>query len=163
MPYQNQDQDDKNSCPFCGSPDWKMASLVYAEGISTIAGNTSSSGVGVGTGGFGVGVSKGKYEGQTQSETSLRASPPEPPLMNYAILISIPLAIITFIIFYIKSNLLMAAIMTGISYIVIIIISIFLSYLYINHFSDIQYEYNKSLEKWAKVKMCLRCGLFFDK
>ena len=163
MSYQNQDQEDKNSCPFCGSPDWKMASLVYLEGISTTVGETNSSGIGVSTGGLGAGASKGQINATTQSSLSLRAAPPEDPVRSYTLKIALVLGIISFLIQLVREDLLGAVLLTGLGMMVLFPISILLAYLYVNFFSDVKKEYERSVRDWSKVKMCLRCGLFFNK
>lgn len=61
------------TCPKCGSSEWKMASIVYAEGF--VSGSTSGYGGGLSTGGIGVGA--GQSSGTYQSELSKKAAPPE--------------------------------------------------------------------------------------
>lgn len=151
-------------CPYCESPEWKMASLVYAEGISNNTGTTSSVGVGVGSPGVGVGLSKGKYSGVSQSETSLRAAPPAPPLMDKALLIAFSLSVLVFIFLLLTNrSFFFAFIISIFAFVPLLVISIPLSSFYIRFLSEEQNEYEKSLQAWSQVKMCLRCGLFFDK
>ena len=164
MLHQNQkNKEDENSCPSCGSPEWKMASLVYTEGISTTRGNTSSSGVGIGTGGVGIGSFKGEYNHFSQSDLSLRASPPAPP--GYVMRILACLYGFLFLILYFAFDmpLFFASMFSGFGLIILLPLSMFLSYLYVNYFSDEQEEYEREVSKWSKVKMCLRCGQFFNK
>ena len=67
-------------CPKCGSEEWKMASVIHAEGLSTIS--TTTIGVGAGAdgdvfgGGVGLGAGAGKTSGTNQTKLSNLAAPP---------------------------------------------------------------------------------------
>lgn len=156
-------QEEENSCPFCESSEWKMASLVYAEGISTTQGSASSSGIGISSGGIGVGSSKGEYSHFSQSELSLKASPPASPSHDIKILIGLYTFLLLILYFYFDIPLFFALIFTSLSTIILYPLAMFFSYLYVNFFSDEQDKYEIQLSKWRQVKMCLRCGLFFNK
>jgi ribosomal protein S27AE len=61
------------SCPRCGSNEWKLASLVYKEGVSSS--DSSSVGIGV-TSGLSLGVGRASTSGTQQTELSKLAAPP---------------------------------------------------------------------------------------
>ncbi len=60
------------ACPKCASEDWKLASIIHAEGKSEIS--TTTIGAGGSDGGLGVGV--GLTSGDQQTELSKLAGPP---------------------------------------------------------------------------------------
>ncbi|MDQ0027860.1 hypothetical protein J2X90_005696 [Variovorax paradoxus] len=65
-------------CPKCDHHEWKMASVVYAEGTQMINTRSLGVGVGIGTGGIGVGVGSGSTVGYQQSVFAQCAAPPPP-------------------------------------------------------------------------------------
>jgi hypothetical protein len=71
------------TCPTCNADDWKLASVVYQEGLSHVAtsSNGSTVGVGVGSGGVGVGYARtsSDTQGAHQTEFSKRAARPPYP------------------------------------------------------------------------------------
>ena len=71
------------NCPNCQSEDWKLASVIYAEGTTTVEASTSGStlGVGAGTGGLGVGyaMSSSNTLGSHRTLSSQAAAPPVLP------------------------------------------------------------------------------------
>ena len=64
------------TCPVCNGNNWKAASLVYQEGLTTVDTSTNSLGLGLGGGHLGLGVARGKTKGVHQTELSKRAAPP---------------------------------------------------------------------------------------
>lgn len=71
------------TCPSCGSDDWKLASVVYQQGLShaVLSSSGNTLGIGAGSGGVGVGYAKSNSttQGVNQSEFSRRAARPEYP------------------------------------------------------------------------------------
>ena len=71
------------NCPKCHSEDWKLASVIYNQGLTDV--NTSTSGgtlgAGVGTGGINVGYARSSSEttGEHQTTFSKQAAPPDVP------------------------------------------------------------------------------------
>jgi hypothetical protein len=68
------------TCPKCGSEEWKLASVVYAEGIHNLSATTNFFGGGLGADVLGVdigaGVGRGKTSGTHQTMLSELAAPP---------------------------------------------------------------------------------------
>ena len=62
------------TCPTCSGTDWKMASVVYAAGISHVS--TSTTGIGIATNGN-IGVGRAKTSGVYQTDMSIKAAPPK--------------------------------------------------------------------------------------
>jgi|GEM_PF-3427732 len=71
------------ACPKCGSEEWKLASLVYSEGIHNLSTSTNFVGSGLGDDAFGVGIGTGVGRGKTswiqQTRLSDLAAPPVKP------------------------------------------------------------------------------------
>jgi hypothetical protein len=63
-------------CPNCHSSEWRLAKLIYENGLTSVNTSTSSTGVGVGHNGVGVGIGLSETSGSHQTELSRRAAPP---------------------------------------------------------------------------------------
>jgi hypothetical protein len=63
-------------CPRCGSEDTRRLSLVHAEGMTSISGSVSTTGIGASSGGVGIGVSSSDVKGSQQSALSKLVAPP---------------------------------------------------------------------------------------
>lgn len=78
-------------CPTCESDDWRLASLVYQEGLVHVSANTTGGTVGMSKAGVGIGAVGAKTSGVHQTELSRQAAPPEgssiPELFGYGIVI----------------------------------------------------------------------------
>jgi ribosomal protein L7/L12 len=135
------------SCPKCGSDNWKMASLIHAEGLSGI----SSSTLGVGGAssnlfGEGVGIGIGSTSATQQSKLSELAAPPTAsPFSGLFFLMAL-----IFIAYGNKSSsdgfILFGLIFGGIGIMILI--------------SDDK-RISEELPNYPNKKMCLRCGTFF--
>lgn len=132
------------ACPTCNSDDWKLASLVYEEGLQVVDTRTSGGAVGVGTGGFGGGVASGKTTGTVQSALSQRASPPSgmpmTTLCMVAFLLTTVFGLFKSIWFAVAGLCLVGAIAM---------------------WPSEAKAHQATLEIWRKTRMCLRCGHFY--
>jgi hypothetical protein len=135
------------SCPNCKGEDWKLASLIYNEGLSS--NQSTSTGVAVGAGGIGVGSASSV--GSSQTHLSKMAAPPADPqndLMDGA-------------------GIFFALIIGGISYLIggfvpmLVggIVGAFLGIFVAAMLPDTAYE--QRYAAWKKSRMCLRCGHFY--
>lgn len=145
------------ACPKCESNEWKLASLVHAEGLSTIS--TSTIGVGAGAdndllgGGVGIGAGVGKTKGDQQTMLSEIAAPPEKPTsvkMAIGVLIGITIFAgimeweIIFILFGVFSVLGVLALIADPKV-----------------DEKAKSKFNESIAKYSDKRMCLRCGTFY--
>lgn len=145
------------TCPSCGSEDWKLASLVYQEGLQHIDTRTTSTGVGIGAGGVGLGAARGNTSGIQQSALSQAAAPPEDPGMEIMLRVALILALIGACIGgIISGGSLFAAFLAGFMG---GIVGMFIGF-FVGVFAD-KTEYHAQLAAWHKVKMCQRCGGFY--
>lgn len=142
------------NCPQCGSTEWKLATLVHAEGLSTATSQTRGTGVGlgVGSGGLSVGVGSGgsSTSGIQQTELSRRAAQyitPNsgtswiPGILTLASLGFVVMAIFISGWWLIAAALSFAASIPG-------------------HSADID-EWTRLNQIYSKTRMCLRCGKFY--
>ena len=71
------------NCPKCHSDDWKLASVIYDQGLTDVNTTTSGGtlGAGIGTGGVNVGYARSSSDtsGEHQTNFSKLAAPPEMP------------------------------------------------------------------------------------
>jgi hypothetical protein len=139
------------SCPKCGSDDWKMASVIHAEGLSGIS--TSTVGLGVGTGGLGAGVASTK--GNQQTKLSKLAVPPRLDSHDGTLSIVIGFFFVFVPPFFIEDN----------NFVIFLLIcGFFLIVIGISENSKkevAEEKYKKELAAYKNKKMCLRCGTFF--
>ena len=142
------------SCPNCGSDDWKLARLVYEEGIQHIDTKNTSLGVGVGMGGVGIGIGGGKQNGIHQTMVSENAAPPSGPIQTYGLwgaLIGIAIGIIIIFAVGFLQGAFFMLLLTPAGALLGWIIALFVD----------KTEYNAQMERWSRTKMCLRCGGFY--
>lgn len=152
----------KINCPNCNSDKWKLAAMIYQDGLTHV--NTSSNSVGIGvSSSIGVGVGYSDTVGQHQTELSRLAAPPERQYLSMA---SQGLGYIAFIIscplFYFFSEtgifgaVFKALLLSG----VVIGIGVFMG---IDNQDNkrIEEKYKKEKENWEKKKVCMRCGTFY--
>lgn len=77
----------EGGCPHCTSQDWRLITLVYADGVTEVdtntAGEGSSVGIGLGRGRGGIDVNFASYEestvGHQRTKISQMYAPPKPP------------------------------------------------------------------------------------
>lgn len=142
-------------CPKCDSEDWKLASMVFKEGLGTI--DSSTKGFAVGTGGISVGSAK--TEGWSQTHISRMASPPAPPdvgNLDKAALVVVALIVV----------LICAALDFGkwTSITIGCIAGLFAFLSVGNAFlgPEKQAAYQEKCRRWEEQKMCMRCGDIFE-
>lgn len=133
------------SCPKCQSDDWKLASLVYAEGLTHVSTASQGGGIGVGTGGIGVGVGGGKTTGTHQTALSRLAAPPSGLSASIACLAGV-------LLFSLLAWLFSAA---------WLVLTAFCAFGVIAWWSS-DIEANKAaMAEWSDRRMCQRCGALY--
>jgi hypothetical protein len=139
------------NCPKCGSDNWKMASLVHAQGVSVIEVSTSSVGLGISNNvfgdGVGLGIGSSDSSGAQQTLLSKNAAPPERPSEAGWVL----LILFIVVIIAIKG--------ASVGLTLIIALGGFSFALYFQ--SDKVQKWKQDLLKYQEKKMCMRCGTFF--
>lgn len=144
------------SCPSCKSEEWKLASLVYSEGIQHVNTQTSGGGVGIGSGGIAVGAGGATTTGTHQSALSAAASPPEDPAKGIGFLISLVITLIFFIYGWLKNDALFPGFaLAAVGFAGSIIISPIIAIIFTRKL------HAEQMAAWHKVRMCLRCGTFY--
>lgn len=162
------------NCPKCGSPDWKSASLVHKEGVTTTAAST------VGLGGLGdfdnftPAIGFGKTFGSHQTEISRQAAPPSFDEIHRPITYIVGGCFVAFIFFMFLASRGNSGINTFFAWMSAISLIIFIgSGIYSAFTKSITEEYKKlnkirELEfsslskKYLEKRMCLRCGTFYE-
>jgi hypothetical protein len=144
------------ACPNCGYGEWKLASLVHAEGHTTVSTTTIAGGLGVDADALGPGVGGGggigTTSGEHQTKLSQLAEPPDKPFNPaWAVVIGVFGVVIWLAA---DTNAWLPL----------------LSALFIwgglnpdtrNEYKQKRKEYEKELAKYANKRMCLRCGTFY--
>lgn len=134
------------TCPKCNSDDWKLASLVYKEGITHVNAESSGVGVGISASGLGAGIGKSKTSGIHQSETSKIATPPKaqtPPLSKGEIISGgIGLLILGFVF----------------SYWFILVGLIICPIAWLLWRPEDENFVDQRMENWENSRVCQRCG-----
>lgn len=142
-------------CPACSNVEWKLASLVHAEGAYAINLQTAGSGVSVGGAGLNVGVTSSTSQGTNISVLAQRAAPPENQLGQTAMGVGMIGAIIGAAAGYFSSGfLLMLLGIFGGMFGGGIIGMIFF-------WKSSNEQYKQAMEHYQKVRMCTRCGHFY--
>lgn len=140
-----------DACPQCGSTDWKLASLICAEGISNIS--TSTVLIGSDIEGNVLG-GLGRTSGSQQTTLSKLAAPPkkETRTAKLFLILSGIIAIFSLALRWEAS--------LNISF-AIALASILRMVLTPKIGKRIDENYRKELQDYEKKKMCLRCGTFY--
>lgn len=129
-------------CPSCNSEEWKLASLVYKEGLSHIA--TTTVGAGAGPGAFGGGGAK--TTGTQQSALSKAAAPPN----GYVFTILLSVAMIISALFALLGSgfwwLIVACFVGGIAAV----------------YPGEHAKHTEAMSRWHATRMCQRCGTFYS-
>jgi hypothetical protein len=129
------------TCPSCGCVEWKAASLVHTEGISTS--ESSTIGIGLSSGGS-VGVGGASTSGAHQSQLSKLATPPATFVWTTRSLIG---ALVTAVLGFIASWWWAAT--------ALCVIGLVLFYRSETKEDDVL------TERYKNTKMCTRCGTFY--
>lgn len=160
------------TCPKCDSEEWKLASVIYADGLSA----TSTIGIGVGAhgnvldGGMGLGAGVGKARGTHQTELSKLAAPPtkrERPAKEMRPANKV--AIWSFVAFiaavYFFGDLKYSEYPFFTKLLFVGIPLVFLGSFALGRVPQknpaVEEEYRLALIEYEKKKMCLRCGTFY--
>ncbi|PPD45744.1 MAG: hypothetical protein CTY12_06875 [Methylotenera sp.] len=156
------------ACPKCGSKEWKLASLVHTEGISTISTSTIGMGLGVGSDledsaiDSGIGAGIGRTSGEQQTKLSELATPPEKgmrPAKVVAILFSF--LIVICIISGAGSNM-AHPVMFWTTFLIIPWLTSVVHLTSTPKISNlVEGNFKNALLEYQKKKMCLRCGTFY--
>jgi hypothetical protein len=142
------------SCPKCRSDDWKMASVIHAEGLSGIS--TSTIGIGASADIFG-GVGVADTNGTKQTLLSELAAPPQKKISG-GFLMGIGLLPLIFGLFLESQAKYDASKNVFISGLVLILLGLTTNIL---NQKELNKKYDLQLIEYQKKKMCLRCGTFF--
>lgn len=133
-------------CPTCESEDWRLASLVYQEGLIHVSVNTMGGTVGMSKAGVGVGAVGANTSGVHQTELSKQAAPPEgssaPELFGYGAVIC------GFLGWMFSAWWLLLAVGCAIGAVTIL-------------FSDSK-EQAAAMARWKLLRHCQRCGVFYS-
>ena len=135
------------SCTNCKCEEWKLASLIYSEGVSFT--HAVSTGVCISSGGIGAGTSQSG--GISQTNISALAAPPVNPQADVIKGLGIIGAIICGGIGYLINGFfsMIGGVCLGTT------AGMILGALLPNT------VYEENLARWQKVRMCLRCGTFY--
>jgi hypothetical protein len=129
------------SCPSCGSDEWKSASLVHKEGLSTSDSKSVGAGI-TSRGAFGVGGAS--TSGAQQTELSKAAAPPT--------------------VFVMTGVLLMATLLTGIVgffFNWVWLLTALCAYGVVTVYRAESKQDDILSERYKKTQMCTRCGTFY--
>lgn len=129
------------SCPRCGSDEWKAASLVHKEGLSSS--KSSTTGIGVSSG-LSLGVGAASTTGTGQTELSKLATPPTSFTSTVKCLIG---AIATGLFGFAASGWWWLT-------------AIFAVCVVLFYRSESKQD-DQDTERYAKTRMCTRCGEFY--
>jgi len=177
----------KTNCPKCGGEDWRLASIVYSEGLTHTSSTSLSGGIllphledGV------VGVGATSTNGVSQSSLSQLAAPPEkvapPKKIESAKFARSARSGFTLSAVTILSAILFGEVNINENPILMFIAIplpallglIFFIKAFVHHFDpEVRKRYDEALRKheaehqaalhrYQHTKMCLRCGIFFD-
>lgn len=135
-------------CPSCQSEEWRLASLVHKEGLSSINTRTSGSAIGVSQGGLGFSSGSARTTGTQQTAISKAASPPSGYLKTIA------LGIIGFIA-------LIIALINGTTMWMPWIIAMACGYGIYKFFPEEKRIYTEKMARYKVTRMCQRCGTLY--
>lgn len=145
-------------CPSCQHDGWKLASLVFSEGFSTVNANTEV--IGIGT--FGVGLGVGKISGLQQSELSRMTAPPPRPSFNMDSMGSGSLGLMfacgLFAPFLLWAGLTPPFDLKALLFGAGLLLVIWFGITRIRKATENDNVHSQAIERWKKLKMCTRCG-----
>ena len=136
-------------CPKCRSSDWRLASVVYEESVSSINTETVGGGVGIGTGSVGVGVGGATTNGIQQTELSKRLAPPK--VHGFGL---------SFISFFILPCIIMMFVVPKNGWIFLILAGIIFLLAIWQASIDVK-KAAPLIEQYKKLHICMRCGTTF--
>jgi hypothetical protein len=152
-----QQKDLSMACPRCQSEDWKLASLVYNEGRSSIETKSNGAGIGISGGGIGAGIGGATTSGTQQTVLSKLAAPPDDFVAVVFLMGGIVFGFLWIICFldWIIFN----------DNLVIVLWCFFLLAIgcIVGAFKRMDSpKCHIAMEKWSKKRLCQRCGTFYD-
>jgi hypothetical protein len=157
------------NCPNCQFSEWRSASLIYAEGLTSTSGTViGAAGSPSGTGfsdDQGIGVGLARSEGHSQTELSSLAAPPEPEggkELTYYI-IALIIILIAFLIGWKKDDIVIGFLYAFITYFPTAIV---LNVIYPEskrkaEREEVAKRYAAALSEYQRKVMCTRCGTFY--
>lgn len=156
-------------CPTCGGEEWKLASVIYAGGLST----TSSVGLGAGTEGSNLGVGVGAMKGTNQTGLSKSAAPPtleysksktKHPAFKVAVWSCIIALLGNYFVGSGASSFSESPVLSVLFKVIPFAIFVFslLAVFYTPHATpEAEEKYRQDMLEYENTKMCLRCGIFY--
>jgi ribosomal protein S27AE len=144
------------TCPKCGSNEWRLAKVVYQEGLSHVDTSTAGVGVGVSGGGLGLGIGGAKTSGVHQSHLSVSAGPPKDPAEDLAQLLLLGFGILGFLYGWIKED----SVFVGFLFLLMALCGGFFFALMVLLLHP-RTEYKRQMKLWQETRMCNRCGFFY--
>jgi len=145
-----------DTCPSCYGTEWKAASLLYAEGLSISGSQTRGAfvagGRAHGVNGAAIGGFQGRTSGVSQTLLSAKATPPKQS-NAHAFFIFLFIVFLVAFLFNLGNAgpMIILALLAGAS----AMISIKLH-------QDGQARFERAMEIYANLRMCTRCGTFFN-
>jgi hypothetical protein len=148
------------TCPSCDSTEWKSASLVHAEGLSTTKISTRGRTLGVGRAGFqhgqflaGGGTYTAKTRGSSQTILSSMAEPPRKRngLIGFLIIMGLLFGVRAVNEFQLTSDA-----------VILVVVSAGLFFGAFRLWARQQEVYEEAVETYTQTRVCQRCGTFYE-
>jgi hypothetical protein len=136
------------SCPSCNSDQWKLASLVYQEGLSTIDATTRVIGTGIGPSGIGTGAGTAYTSGIRQSALSAAAAPPKGSVIVGILFIVLVFCGLSFVFF--SPVIPLVYVITAVSAVALVAL-----------FPRARRKHNARMATYRMTRMCQRCGTLY--
>ncbi len=154
--------DSNGACPNCQSGDWKLASLVYRDGLSTISSRTKGGGLGVGrvglrAGNFAVGggVYRSRTSGVQQTLLSAQCSPPRMRTGLIILLAALCLLFTWIAITNIAPSNISLMVWDG-------FIAAMLGLAAVTRYHRQRRKYDAGMERYNSTRVCQRCGTLYS-
>ena len=150
------------TCPKCGSNDWKLASLVHAEGHTKVSTTTIGGGIVLDGGDAGAGGGVASTSGERQTLASKAAAPPEKPVNASGF--GVGCGCLSFLLLLVLSlfyELWSDEPGTGLLLLLIGAVGFAFAVKTMPEEQRAAEKYREKLRRYKMKKMCLRCGTFF--
>ena len=142
------------SCPSCGSKEWKLVKFVYEQGQQNISLKGNTVGASIGSGGLNLGFGSTSSNGEIVSQLNERCKPPESRI-GFAMGCLLVSCLIVAVIVRFASDSLIWALVTG-------VVTLFIGIIPVSLVEGKDKEYESKLAAWSKRRICSRCGSFFN-
>ncbi len=146
-----------DTCPSCFGTEWKAASLLYAEGLSVTGSKTKGGFVAVGRSGqhwqAGGGAYSGRTRGVSQTLLSAKATPPKANNL-YKFFGFVFVALLVACLLNLGSE--------PVTPIILAILSGCSLWMSIMMRQQERARFKRATESYASLRMCTRCGTFFN-